>query len=118
MLTGCDPGNHGVFDFVRRVPGTYRLEFVNATHRRGANDPRDSIGSRSTRRLRRRSVHVAPRPLNGVVVAGFDSPVALSIDASFCEPKALWRELKAVLEAWRSRNPGKHASDQDGTTPP
>ena len=34
ILTGCNPGKHGIFDFTRRVPGTYQLEFTNATHRR------------------------------------------------------------------------------------
>ena len=33
MLTGCNPGRHGIFDFVRKVPGKWQLEFTNATHR-------------------------------------------------------------------------------------
>src|SRR5262249_25185198 len=31
FLTGKNLGKHGVYDFFRNPPGTYRLEFVNAT---------------------------------------------------------------------------------------
>ena len=33
MLTGCNPGRHGIFDFVRKVEDRWALEFTNATHR-------------------------------------------------------------------------------------
>ena len=31
FLTGLGPGQHGVFDFTQKVPGAYRLRFVNAS---------------------------------------------------------------------------------------
>ncbi|RME25851.1 MAG: hypothetical protein D6798_08030, partial [Deltaproteobacteria bacterium] len=35
-----------------------------------------------------------PEPLDGVVVSGFDSPVATAIDGSFCHPPGLHEELR------------------------
>src|SRR5688572_13252617 len=29
FMTGANPGKHGIFDFTRRVPGTYEVAFEN-----------------------------------------------------------------------------------------
>src|SRR5262252_6541434 len=34
LVTGVNPGRHGVLDFSERVPGTYRVRFVNGSWRR------------------------------------------------------------------------------------
>jgi predicted AlkP superfamily phosphohydrolase/phosphomutase len=93
FITGCQPGTHGIFDFTRRVPGSYALEFTNATHRKVPT---------AFRVLSERGARVAtiavpttypPDPINGVTISGFDSPVATRIDGSFVHPKSLWPEL-------------------------
>lgn len=93
FLTGCDPGKHGIFDFTRRVPGEYRLELTNATHRSVPTFNRVL----SERGLRSASVAFPttypPEPIDGVVVSGFDSPVATSIDGRFCHPRELYKEI-------------------------
>jgi len=33
FMTGLSPGEHGIFDFTQKLPGEYRLRFVNATDR-------------------------------------------------------------------------------------
>ena len=94
MLTGCNPGRHGIFDFVRRQPGTWDLEFTNATHRLVPTVHRVL----SDRGARVASIAVPttwpPDDLNGVVVSGFDSPVSTGIDGSFCHPPGLYSELQ------------------------
>lgn len=94
MLTGCNPGRHGIYDFVRRRPGTWDLEFTNATHRQVPTLHRVL----SDRGARVASVAVPttwpPDDLNGVVVSGFDSPVSTGIDGSFCHPASLYGELQ------------------------
>ena len=93
FLTGCGPGTHGIFDFTRRVPGTYRLEFTNATHRRVPTVHRVL----SERGKRTASIAMPttypPDPIDGVVISGFDSPVATTIDGRFCHPPSLYPEL-------------------------
>ena len=94
MLTGCNPGRHGIFDFVRKVEDRWALEFTNATHRAVPTLMRVL----SDRGLRAGSVAVPttwpPEALNGVQVSGFDGPVSTGIDASFCEPKGVYDEIK------------------------
>ena len=34
LVTGVNPGRHGILDFVERVPGTLRVRFVNGSQRR------------------------------------------------------------------------------------
>ncbi len=92
MLTGCGPGRHGIFDFVRhRRP--WELEFTNATHRKVPTLHR----LLSDRGARVASIAVPttwpPEPLNGAMVSGFDGPVATGIDASFCHPPELYGEI-------------------------
>ncbi len=93
ILTGVNPGRHGLFDFVQRIPGTYRLRFVHGGDRRAPG----FLGHLSDAGARVCSLLVPgtwpPKRLNGVVVSGFDSPVALTADAAACEPVELWAEL-------------------------
>lgn len=95
FLTGSNPGRHGIIDFVRRIPGTYDLEFANSTHRRVPTMHR----LLSDRGARVASIAVPttypPEKVNGVVISGFDSPVALGADASFVHPRSEWAELVA-----------------------
>jgi len=95
MLTGCNPGRHGIFDFVRKLDGEWKLEFTNATHRavptlmRVLSDRGRRVGSIAV------PTTWPPEHLNGVVVSGFDGPVSTGIDASFCAPRALYDEIKS-----------------------
>ncbi len=93
FLTGTNPGKHGIFDFTRRVPGTYGLEFLNATHRRVPTLHR--ILSERGRRVASIAVPTTypPEPLNGVAISGFDSPIATGIEPLHCHPRALHDEL-------------------------
>jgi predicted AlkP superfamily phosphohydrolase/phosphomutase len=101
FLTGENPGRHGIFDFVCRHPGTYRLDFVNATWRSGPT---------LFRVLSDRGGRVAclgvpatwpPEKLNGLSLSGFDSPVATTADRSFCQPPELWKELDLRFGGFR-----------------
>lgn len=93
MLTGCNPGKHGIFDFTRLRPGSWDPEYTNATHRRVPTLHR-ILSERGGRVV---SLAVPgtwpPEPLSGVVVSGFDSPVSTEIDGSFCHPPGLHAEL-------------------------
>ncbi len=93
FLTGCNPGRHGIFDFVHRVPGTYQLAFSHAGDRLvpTLHEWISSLGGRVA------SIAVPttwpPTAVNGVVISGFDSPVATTIDRRFVHPRSLYDEL-------------------------
>lgn len=94
FLTGCNPGEHGVFDFTRRKG--YQIEFqASRTRERGSVFSHlDAHGLRTT-------CYGFPgtwppeRLTNGVFISGWDSPVAFESDASYIHPPSLQEELLA-----------------------
>ncbi len=95
LMTGVNPGEHGVFDFARLIKGSYDVAFDGALARRRPTLQRlvsdagmrvASIGFPGT---------WPPEPINGVVISGFDSPVAVGIDDSFVHPPELAAELRS-----------------------
>src|SRR5437764_776092 len=82
LVTGVNPGRHGIFDFSARVPGTYRVRFVNGSHRRAP-----ALWTRLSAAGRRVAVLTVPatyppEPVAGAMVSGFDSPLATAVDAA------------------------------------
>src|SRR5438445_316217 len=97
LVTGVNPGRHGIFDFSARVPGTYRVRFVNGSHRRAP-----ALWTRFSAAGRRVAVLTVPatyppEPVAGVMVSGFDSPLATAIDGSFVHPRALYAEIQGPV---------------------
>jgi predicted AlkP superfamily phosphohydrolase/phosphomutase len=98
MMTGVNPGRHGIFDFTRRLPGRYAVEFVNSTHRRyptlwrRLSDMGCRVGVMGV------PTTYPPEPVNGFLLAGFDAPVTTGIDASFVYPPHLLDEIRTVAE--------------------
>ena len=97
LVTGVNPGRHGVLDFVERVPGTLRVRFVNGSQRRTP-----ALWSRLSAAGRRVAVLTVPatyppEPVNGLMVSGFDSPVSSAIDGSFVFPRAIHAEVERLV---------------------
>lgn len=94
MLTGATPGVHGIFDFVHKEEDSWKLRFSNAKDR-----PIPTIHewlSEQGKRVASIAVPTTwpPSSVNGVIISGFDSPVATGIDGSFCYPKELYQEIE------------------------
>ena len=94
LVTGVNPGRHGVLDFTERVPGTYRVRFVNGSRRRAA-----ALWSRYTAAGLRTAVLTVPgtyppERVNGVMVSGWDSPLTTGVDGSFVFPRAFYDEIR------------------------
>ena len=100
FMTGCNPGKHGIFDFTRRVRGTYQLAFVSSRDRRMPTMWR--LLSDAGRRVAALGVPTTypPEPINGIMVGGFDSPVATGIDASFVYPRPFYDEMRAAVGSY------------------
>jgi predicted AlkP superfamily phosphohydrolase/phosphomutase len=89
FMTGVNPGRHGIFDFTRREAGQYRVQFVNATHRRAPSVWR--LLSSAGRRVAVLGLPgtYPPEAVNGVMISGFDTPVTTRADASFVYPERM-----------------------------
>jgi predicted AlkP superfamily phosphohydrolase/phosphomutase len=92
LLTGVNPGRHGVFDFTVRTG--YRVQFSAGSVRALPT----WISGLDAAGLRCASLFFPgtypPEPLqHGVYMSGWDAPVAFEADASFVWPRALHREI-------------------------
>jgi predicted AlkP superfamily phosphohydrolase/phosphomutase len=95
FMTGCNPGKHGVFDFIQ--PSGADFSLVNATkikretlwQRLSASDYR--VGVLNV------PVTYPPRPINGFIVTGILSPKG----ANICYPADLINRYKAELGEYR-----------------
>lgn len=94
IVTGVNPGRHGIVDFTDVIPGRYAVRFMNSTDRRvpalwnclsDANKSVCVLGVPGT---------YPPEPVNGILMGGFDSPVADSIDASFVYPASAYSKVR------------------------
>ncbi len=97
LVTGTNPGRHGVLDFTERVPGSYRLRLVNRTHRRVP-----ALWNYLAAAGRRAAVITVPatyppEPIEGVMVSGWDSPLATAIDGSFVHPRGFYAEVRRLV---------------------
>ena len=91
FITGLNPGEHGVFDFVRRSPDSYKLAVVRADQYPGASIWR--LLSEQGRRVGVMNVPMTypPEPVNGFLISGLGTP-----DFSrYCYPPELQDELEA-----------------------
>jgi predicted AlkP superfamily phosphohydrolase/phosphomutase len=90
FATGKNPGKHGLFDFLGRRPGSYKLVSFNATHRHGAS--LWGLLSQAGKKVGVLNVPLTypPEPVNGFLITGLLTPP----DArDHCYPTTILREL-------------------------
>src|SRR5262245_3903782 len=97
LVTGVNPGRHGVLDFTARIPGTYRVRFVNGSHRQVP--ALWTYFGDAGRRVVVLTVPATypPEPVAGVMVSGFDTPLTTTIDGSFVHPRTLYPEIRELV---------------------
>jgi predicted AlkP superfamily phosphohydrolase/phosphomutase len=94
FVTGLDPGNHGIFYFLDRVPGTYETRYVNSQSRAGT--PLWSALSEQGRRVCSLFVPLTypAVEVNGILASGWLAP---SIDdPRYAHPPDLARRIRAA----------------------
>ncbi|MFQ5664096.1 MAG: alkaline phosphatase family protein [Terriglobia bacterium] len=92
LVTGKNPGRHGLFDFYRRRPGSYRLELINGGCVPGPKlwDFVSAAGKRVC--VYNVPITYPPEPLNGIMLSGMDTPSQAS---EFAYPPSFKPELLA-----------------------
>ena len=98
IVTGRNMARHGIVDFAARVPGTYRLEYLNGGRRVGPAIW--DVVSAAGRRVSVVNVPMTypPRPVSGVLVAGMDAP---SVTTDFVYPSALRHQLLSRFPSYQ-----------------
>ena len=102
LMTGVNPGKHGIFDFTQRKARSYDVEFTNAAARGAPTMWRllSDCGKRVA--CVRIPVTYPPEPLNGVTVCGFE---ALGMAGGFTR-KAVYPP--EIFDAIKREVPGYH----------
>lgn len=98
FMTGCNPGKHGVFDFMAYDPHTHHTHFVNATSLRAPT--LWQVLSEHGKRVAVVDMPVTypPPEINGVVVSGLMTP---SRQSTFTYPANVLAEIEQHLGyAW------------------
>ena len=94
FLTGCQPGKHGLYDFVGRVPGRYDVRLTGRDQRQvpdlwhylnQAGHPIIAVNV---------PMMVPVTPVNGIVVGGIDAP---GLSPQTVYPAGFITELQATL---------------------
>ncbi len=100
FMTGLAPGEHGIFDFTQKQPGAYRLRFINATDRTGSSlFERVSRAGGRVLVLGMPATH-PPEPVAGLLVCGFEAPVASGSDPKSASDPALYQRIAAQAGPW------------------
>lgn len=114
MLTGCNPGKHGIYDFFSRVPNTY--EFVPSSGGRVKAEPLHRIVARHGLTAGMMNMPMTYPPAadgDGFTVAGLETPPG----AAYTSPPALQAELqrrvgyRVELDRWYRR--GREQDEMD-----
>jgi predicted AlkP superfamily phosphohydrolase/phosphomutase len=95
IVTGKNPGKHGIFYFVEDNPEQYAYQYINASFR--AAKPIWQILSEAGKRVGVMNVPISypAEPLNGFMLAGIDAPGTYAPNFSY--PPDLFRNLYATL---------------------
>jgi predicted AlkP superfamily phosphohydrolase/phosphomutase len=113
FMTGLPPGEHGIFDFSQKLPGEYRLRFVNSTDREAPSIfARLREAGESVLVLGLPATH-PPEPVDGLLVCGFDAPVSTGTDARSASDPDLYLEIAERVGPWMrpALNEAAKASD-------
>jgi predicted AlkP superfamily phosphohydrolase/phosphomutase len=97
LVTGVNPGRHGVLDFTERVPGTYRVRFANGSRRETAALWNHLSGAGRRVAVVTVPATYPPEEVAGVMVSGFDSPLTTAIDGSFVHPRSFYPEIQRLV---------------------
>jgi predicted AlkP superfamily phosphohydrolase/phosphomutase len=94
MVTGLNPGKHGIYWFTEDDPTTYDYKFINGSFRRGKAFWNVLSEEGQTVSVMNVPITFPAQEVNGVMIAGMDSPSA--DDPRFTYPSELRHEVKEV----------------------
>jgi len=94
ILTGVNQGQHGLYDFVRRKPGTYSLQVTNGRDNKGMSI--FELASQYNKQVMAINIPYTapPRPVNGIVVGG---PFIPDLTAEQVYPSSFYSKLNKII---------------------
>ena len=74
FMTGVNPGKHGIFDFIERVPGSYSFRYINARVRKVPSLWQYLSGLGLRVGVLNVPMTFPPEEVNGFMISGLDAP--------------------------------------------
>jgi len=110
FMTGCGPGKHGTFAFVRVRPEDYRVEFLNGSHLRVPT--LWEIVSRQGLRCGAHNVPwtYPPRRVNGFMLSGLDAP---AFGPDIAQPYGLFERVVSATGPYFEKFVPPHVVSRD-----
>lgn len=91
FMTGKNPGKHGVFDFIIKVPGSYNVKLIDS-RMRGAESLWNILSSKGKKvGVINVPLNYPPEKVNGFLISWMDAP---GTDCEFTHPAELHNEIK------------------------
>lgn len=98
FMTGKNPGKHGVYDFITRVPNSYDVNLVNS-HTRDRQTLWKILGNHGKKvGVINLPLNYPPEPVNGFLVSWMDAP---GTNSRYTYPQELAQELKDELGEYK-----------------
>jgi predicted AlkP superfamily phosphohydrolase/phosphomutase len=103
-MTGLNPGNHGVYYFLRRKENSYEFEFTNSLS--GDGKTLWKISAENGKRCITINVPMTypPEKIDSVFISGMDAP---GVSTAFTHPPGIYSELKREI--------GEYTIESDST---
>ena len=102
LLTGQNPGKHGLFDFVVPAAGDgYTFDYTHGGYRRGSELPAWLNQQGLSVGLVNMPMTYPPKPIDGFVVSGLDAPDEKS---GIAHPAELFEQAQAAVGPYRIDN--------------
>src|SRR5215467_514791 len=103
--TGTNPGKHGIYDFSRRVPGTYTHAPVTSKERTGKTlwEYLSEAGKKCL--IINVPLTYPPEPVNGIMISGFPYPEGRR---DYAIPKAVLDQIEKELGITHLHKPSPH----------
>ncbi len=103
FLSGRNPGQHGLFDFVTPNKGSYRFDYTNGGNRQDRNNDLPAMLNRAGLRVGCVNVPMTypPRQIDGFMISGLDAP---DEKAGIATPAELFERAQAKVGDYRIDN--------------
>ena len=113
FMTGLEPAQHGIYDFTQKIPGRYRVRFVNASHRYGESvfAPISRAGGQVL--VLGLPATFPPEAVRGLLVSGFDAPVSVGTDEHSASDPELYRRIAERAGPWMRPSLDESATGAD-----
>ena len=97
FITGMNAGKHGIYDFIRPILGSYRVQFTNASLRDGKSLWKAASENGLKVGIMNVPMTYPPEAVNGFLISGVDAP---GVNSDFAYPPGILGELEKSVGSY------------------